>query len=181
MNYVIDLPVGKGRRWLNRGGLSNAILGGWTTSGFFILHRGGSPFSVSTVRNPANVPVPPVAFLGDLVGGRPDRICSGRLSDRTMDRWFDKACFADPPRGTFGNAGTGILFGPSSFFADFGLHKDFVLREDIRLQFRSEMFNLFNHPNLGGPVTSFDSPFFGQILRKSQVPRVIQLALRLSF
>jgi hypothetical protein len=98
-----------------------------------------------------------------------------------MDRWFDKSCFVAPRRGTFGNAGTGILFGPPSFFADFGLHKNFAIRENIRLQFRSEMFNLFNHPNLGTPVTSFDSPFMGQIQRKSQVPRVIQLALRLTF
>ena len=181
VNYVIDLPVGKGRRLLNRGGVANAILGGWTATGFFILHQGGGPLTVNTARNSANVPYPPVAFLGDLNGHRPDRTCDGRLSNPTRERWFDPSCFVAAKAGTFGNSGTGILFGPSKFYADIGIHKNFFLREDLRLQFRGEMFNVFNHPNLGNPVTSFDNQFLRQIQTKLQTPRVIQLALRLNF
>ena len=98
-----------------------------------------------------------------------------------MSQWFDTSAFAAPDTGTFGNAGTGILFGPASQYFDAAIYKSFRIREGIKLQFRTEMFNAFNHPNLGSPNTTLNGFAFGQILTKSQTPRVIQFALRLEF
>ena len=86
-----------------------------------------------------------------------------------------------PTPGTVGNSGTGILFGPSKWFFDLGIYKSFQLTEALRLQFRAEAFNAFNHPNLQDPVTLANSAFFGRILTKDLTPRVFQFALRLDF
>jgi Carboxypeptidase regulatory-like domain/TonB dependent receptor len=181
LNYVVDLPVGKGQRFLNRGGIVNAVLGGWAFSGFFVLHQGGSPLTIITTLNPANIPIPPQAVLGDLAGERPDRTCGGRLGNQTVKEWFNTSCFAAPTPGTFGNSGTGIIFGPTYFSGDFSFFKNFAIHENVGLQFRAEMFNGFNHPNLGNPDTNFSSPTFGQVTSVNQTPRQIQLVLRLTF
>lgn len=172
LHFLIDLPVGRGRSWLNRGGVADAVLGGWTISGIAILHQSGSPLTIEWDGDPADV---------GAGGARPNRICSGRLRNPTPDKWFDTSCFVEPTPGTFGNSGTGILFGPPRRSFDFGLYKNFAIRENVKLQFRTEMFNAFNHPNLQNPFTVANSPLFGQILSKDLDPRVIQFALRLTF
>jgi hypothetical protein len=84
-------------------------------------------------------------------GSRPDRIGDGRLSDPTVDRWFDTAAFATPAQFTYGNAGRNILYGPGRVNTDFSVFKTFVGGGSFRLQFRAEFFNLWNH-------TQFDLP-----------------------
>ena len=66
---------------------------------------------------------------------------------------YERICGAD---GLYGNAGTGILFGPSSRAFDAAINKNFALRENLKLQFRTELFDAFNHPNLASPLTVFD-------------------------
>jgi hypothetical protein len=90
-------------------------------------------------------------------------------------------------------------FGASQW--DFSVHRDFAIREPVKLQFRAEMFNVLNHPNFGPPVADLSVPQFGlatQMLAQSlsggivgaggfnplyQIggPRSIQLALKLMF
>ena len=82
---------------------------------------------------------------------------------------------------TFGNSGTGIIQGPSSAFFDASILKNFAMTERARLQFRTEMYNAFNHPTLAGPNLAVNGLNFGKILTKNQDPRVIQFALRLEF
>ena len=180
LSWVLDLPVGRGRRYMNRGGIANAILGGWSTTGIWI-HQGGSLLTPTAGGNPANVPILPAAFLGDFTAVRPDRTCSGKASNPTVDKWFDTSCFGPPSSGTFGNAGTGIIQGPGSWGLDLGVHKTFHIAEGVGLQVRSEFFNAFNHPNLSAPGAFFGTPTFGVITTRSHSPRVIQFAMRLSF
>jgi hypothetical protein len=174
VNFVLDLPVGKGRRFLNHGGVADAIIGGWTTSGFFILHQGGAPMTIGALNQTTN---------NNLAStGRPDRVCNGNIDNPTVDRWFDTSCFVAAQQNTWGNAGTGIISAPSrNMLGDFGIFKNFTIHEDLKLQFRTEMFNAFNHPVLNYPGTTFGSSTFGVITGKSQTPRVFQFALRLSF
>ncbi|MBS1851601.1 MAG: TonB-dependent receptor [Acidobacteria bacterium] len=171
-HVIADLPFGKGMRWLNQGGIANAVVGGWTVAAIATPYLGGQPFSVTWSGDSANINVYTV---------RANQTCSGRVSNPTKSNWFDTSCFEAPTPGTVGNARTGALFGPSSFYADFSIYKNFVVREDVKLQFRTEMFNVFNHPNLGAPNATANGFAFGEITSISQVPRVIQLALRLSF
>jgi len=90
-----------------------------------------------------------------------------------------------PAVGTgFGNAGVGILRGPSELNFDFSLFKHFPLhklRDSADLEFRSEFFNIFNHPSFQDPDTSLSDPNFGRILGTNGNPRIIQLALKLTF
>ena len=172
-SFLVDLPAGKGRRWLNRGCPVNTLIGAWTVSGIFNLYQSGSPLTISWSADSADVGV---------YGVRPNRTCSGRLSDPTMQQFFDTSCFVAQTPGTFGNSGTGILFGPSqSFLGDLAVHKNFVIRENIAMRFRTEIFNTFNHPVWLNPGTTAGQARFGQVLGKSPTPRVIQLALRLTF
>jgi hypothetical protein len=173
LNFVVDLPFGKGRKLLNKGGVADTLVGGWTISGLGNLYQGGSPFTIGwSGADPSGT--------GTFIA-RADRVKSGKISNPTAAEWFDTSAFVAPTPGTFGNAGTGILIGPSSFSYDVGIFKAFRVRENVRFQFRTEMFNVFNHPNLAMPQTTANAPGFGSILTKSQVPRVIQFALRLEF
>jgi len=61
---------------------------------------------------------------------------------------IDSAAFALPASGTFGSAGRNILYGPGLVDADFSIFKNFPIKERLKFQFRAEMFNIFNHPNL---------------------------------
>jgi len=95
--------------------------------------------------------------------------------------WFDKSCFALPPFRTYGNAGAQILDGPSFKSVDLSLDKQFpILRESKRLEFRTEVFNLLNHANLGKPTSNIESAAVGQI-RSSGTGRVIQFGLKFLF
>jgi hypothetical protein len=112
---------------------------------------------------------------------------------------FNKAAFVAPPNGTQGNFGRNVLRGFGATQADIGLQKQFHFTENLGLRFRTEFFNILNHPNFGNPVNSLTSPLFGhstQTLASSlnaqdgagfsplyQIggPRSIQLALKLLF
>ena len=103
--------------------------------------------------------------------------------------YINTSCFAAPavfsaddPVGVgFGNAGVGILEGPGQQNYDLSLIKKFPLRERGALEFRSEFFNAFNHPQFGNPDTEFTSPTFGRITTTVVSPRVLQFALKLTF
>ena len=81
-----------------------------------MLLRGGLPLTVTQTQG--------VQSTG--TGNRPNRICDGKLSNPTIDKWFDTSCFAAPTdiTGTYGNAGRNIIRGPGSFNIDASLIKN---------------------------------------------------------
>jgi hypothetical protein len=175
---VWEMPFGKGRRWLNRGGILNHAFGGWQLSGM-VSAQTGHYFSIS-VPNPRTV-------LGSsgVTSWWPDRIADPRLDDRSADRWFNTAAFVMPRNadGTYryGNAGRGILNGDGPFNMDAGLMKSFRLIERFALQFRWEVFNLTNTATVADPNVSLGNPDFGTSRSSLSTPRQMQFALRLSF
>ena len=175
---VYELPFGRGRHWMKRGGLLGVVLGGWQLSGMTAVQT-GHYFDI-TVPNARTVLG--ASAIGDWW---PDRIANPRLETRTADRWFDTAAFAMPRAadGTyrFGNAGRGILDGDGFFNLDLGLMKNFRLTERFRMQFRWESFNVSNTPTLSDPNASLGSPDFGKSRGTVSTPRQMQFALRLSF
>ena len=93
--------------------------------------------------------------------GNPDQICSGAISNPTHLQWFNAGCFVHQfAANTFGNEHGGQLFGPRLQRVDFSLFKEFPIKEQLRLQFRTEVFNLFNHPNFSNPTATI-SQFAG--------------------
>jgi hypothetical protein len=169
VNYLYDLPFGKGKPLLSWGGVANYLVGGWQIAGITSALT-GLPFSASF--NPAVQGSP---------GGRPDLVGDPRLPDPTIRRWFNPAAFAAPQAFTFGNSGRNIMLGPRSLTFDFSLYKNFTFLERLNLQFRSEFFNLFNRANFGLPASNISVPATAGIISSSAPARVIQFGLRLTF
>jgi hypothetical protein len=169
MSTTYELPFGKGKTYLNRGGISDAILGGWQLAGLVTI-RSGIPFTVTTSGGITNA------------GGadRPNRIGSGELpSDRrSIDHWFDTGAFTVQPQYTYGNSGRNILTGPGLKNLDLSLAKSFAIGERFRLQFRAESFNFTNTPAFGQPGANINGLGVGAITDAGD-PRRIQFGLKL--
>ena len=163
-----ELPFGKGKALLNRGGAVNAILGGWQLASLVTM-RSGIPFTVVTSGGLTNA------------GGadRPNRIGNGTLpsDQQTIDHWFDTTAFTVQPQFTYGNSGRNILFGPDLRNLDLSLSKSFAITEGKRLQFRVESFNFTNTPAFGQPAATLNAAGVGQITSAGD-PRRIQFGLK---
>jgi hypothetical protein len=176
-SYVWEVPVGKGRRFGNHWGTAaDLLLGGWQVTGIHTLQSGlglTATLGGSTVLN-----------IGGERRTRPNLIGNPVLSDsqRTLDRWFNTDAFAafNPAPQAFGTAGVGIMRGPGYVNFDFTLAKSFHLTERHYFQFRTELFNAFNHANFGLPNLGRDSSGFGQILLANNA-RIIQFGLKFYF
>ncbi len=172
-SVLYQLPFGSGKQFGgNAQGLTNQLIGGWQIN--VISHiTSGVPIGLSTSANNS----------GTAIGNRPDRICNGTLSNPTVNEFFDITCFVNPAPGQLGNSSRTPLFGPDFVNFDASLFKSFPLgfREGTRLEFRTEVFNIFNHPQFALPGSTLDAPGFGQITSTVNNPRLIQFALKLLF
>jgi hypothetical protein len=174
---IWQLPFGKGQRFLNSGGLTNVLVGGWQVSGI-LTFQAGFPFTVNANQDFSNT--------GSL-SPRPDRTCNG-AGQQTVAEWFDTSCFTTDAlsqalaNGTprFGNSGKNILYGPGLQQWDVSFIKRNQLTERVGLDFRAEFFNLFNHPNFGTPGATIGTSTAGQITGAG-APRDIQFGLKLRF
>ena len=72
---------------------------------------------------------------------------------RNRQEWFNPAAFTNPASGQFGNVGRNTLTGPGNVSIDFSLFKNFPINDRAKVQFRTEFFNLINHPNFRSPST----------------------------
>jgi hypothetical protein len=172
-NHVYELPFGRDRRFLTHGPVSY-LVGPWNFSGVWSLHS-GSPFTVFYGTNVSN----------SAGGGtqRPNRVGSGRLnSGRTTARYFDTSTssFVAPEQYRFGNSGTGILTGPGYFNVDLTLERRFVITERVSADLRGESFNTFNRANFNNPNATIGTTTAG-VISSTQSPRVMQVALKVSF
>jgi hypothetical protein len=142
-----ELPVGKGRQFLNQGGALNAILGGWHLGGIITL-RSGFPFSPAIGFDPSNTGSPGLE--------RSNQIGSGALPHRSPSLWFNLNDFPVPncPNGCFGNAHKNVLEGPGETTADLSARKLLNLTERVNLEFCAEFFNAFNHAVFSQPDNS---------------------------
>jgi Carboxypeptidase regulatory-like domain len=183
-SIIYQLPFGKGRKWgSNWSGVTNAVAGGWELT---VIEKATSGFPIFVVdsNNTSGA-----GFLNtnsqSLI--RPNQICNPVLSNPTLSEWFNTACFAQPGPGQLGNANRTPVSGPDFVNTDFSVIKHFVPREGWRLDFRTEIFNLFNHPQFGTPGGSgygadFASPStFATVNYTVNNPRLVQFALKLAF
>ena len=176
MSFVEELPFGKGRAvGSNWGPVTNGVLGGWQVSSVISL-KSGLPLGIVAANNNTN------SFGG---GQRPN--ITGDIGARPqnadkVNEWFNIAAFAQPAPFTFGNAPRFLTSprGPGLNTWDIGIDKSFPIWERVNLQFRSEFFNAFNHPNFYLPNTTFGDPAFGS-LNQALPARDIQFALKLLF
>jgi len=167
-SFLWDLPGPKT-------GIAKWILGGWQTNGIFTSQT-GTPVNVVSGSDRALTGTG--TQRANLVGN--PYLASGRSRDEQMAAYFDAAAFAIPALGTFGNFGRNVLIGPGSYNLDFALFKGFRFTERQELQYRWEMFNAFNHANLGNPRSNIGAVRPGQIDTTSG-PRIMQMGLRFVF
>ena len=154
-------------------GLAGAIAGGWRANAVFIA-QSGAPFTVNIPIDRANIGTGPAQ--------RPDQLRDPNLpgTERTAERWFDTSAFALPAQYTFGSAPRNSVVGPGFANMDFALAKTWRVAGRSDLEFRWEVFNLFNRANFDLPNRIFGSPSFGQV-SSAKNPREMQFGLRLSF
>jgi hypothetical protein len=182
-SVIYNLPFGKGRAF---GGdwnpVTNTLLGDWqltlierVSSGFPVPLIDSNNFESGTTFN---------AGGNDNNFNRPDQVkgCNPYKANHGMHQWINAACFVAPAAGELGDAARVPVVGPDFVNSDFSVIKDFPLaREGMGLNFRAEFFNLFNHPQFGAPVADINSPGFGGVNSAVNNPRLIQLALKLTF
>jgi hypothetical protein len=168
----------------------NRIVEGWQISGIVSTYSGVlfnvfTGFDRAGFRTTTNEPRP------NYVGG-----CDPYAGARTVSHWFNSACYTLQPVGTFGNTGRNSLRGPNFFNTDISISKDNKLTERLRLQFRAEFFNIFNHENLFFPNSMlFSAPPANDLNREvrnasagritasnpGSTPRQIQFGVKLNF
>jgi hypothetical protein len=180
-SYGYELPLGKGKRLLNRSGLSNLIVGGWQINGITSIQT-GPPFTLNTPGDTASIGSSNQRpnLIGDPYAGIDTSAAIQRRGVDTGTYYFNRAAFALPPLFRLGNYGKNTIIGPGSQNWDFSLFKNTALTEKINTQLRGEFFNLFNHPSFGVPGRNLNTPTFGVITGASG-GRVIQIGLKLVF
>jgi hypothetical protein len=190
VSYSYELPFGKGQRWLSDiGSTLNKLVGNWTISGI-TTYQNGLPFSVTD------------SASGGVYGtalGTAQFICAnagaaytqGSTTDM-LNHYLNTACFTTVPAvpNSAGSGATGwgntprnAFRGPSQQNWDFSVLKEFKIGESNNFQFRTDFFNLFNHPIFSNPssVNIGTASTFTQITTTAVPARLIQFALKYSF
>jgi hypothetical protein len=181
VSYALDLPFGTGHKFLSGGNsFENQLVGGWSLSGIATF-QDGFPLAL-TATGTAN---------GPGYGRRPNAIgdCNKQTSGSAQSRlnnWFNVACFTVPAAYTLGNesASDPVLRSHGTANYDVSLAKKTDITERFKLEFRAEVFNLFNRVQFGLPntsVTTAANPTTGFITTQINQPRLVQLAMRLRF
>jgi hypothetical protein len=162
-------------------GLARTLLGGWTIGGITTIQSGapltfvmGDDVALDGTFGDQHAQLRPGVTVEDIKLDHTDRASM-------VARFFNTDAFVptnDVPRGTYGNAGRSLISGPAFNSTDLSLLKDFVITEPVRLQFRTEAFNVFNQVNFRSVTTTVNSSAFGRI-RAAGEPRILQFALKL--
>jgi len=172
LNGIYELPFGRGKPWLSRGGAAK-IFGGWQASGIARFGK-GQPVAIVA---PNNTRIAGLISQGVRVG-------NGILpkGQQSLDQWFRTSDFQIAPLYSLGNDSRTepSLRGPGINVFNLSGSRNIQIMERFRLQFRGEFFNAFNTPQFQDPVSAIVNRDFAWVLSAAQ-PRQVQLGLRLTF
>jgi hypothetical protein len=176
-SYLYEIPLGRGHKYF-ASGIGDYLLGGWRISGVSNM-RSGRPFTIFASTNNSLV-----GNRGGLANAVADCLRDGTLPDaaRSVDKWFDPIAYSVPTPARLGNCGRNTLDGPGLINFDFSLARSFnYFGEGRSLEFRWEIFNIFNHAQFGLPERNRASSAVGRISTLAGDPRVMQFALKFYF
>ena len=168
LSYVWNIPFNPGH------GVVKSLLGGWQLTGITQM-QSGNPWSILISTDTAVVGT--TSQRAQLVG---EVYPSGFVSGGPARQAFNKAAFALPATGTFGNTGRNIVRTAGMSNWDMGINKSFQLKERVRLQFRGEIFNIWNHTQYLQFDNTFQNVGFGT-WTSARDPRIVQFALKLLY
>jgi hypothetical protein len=180
LSQVWQLPFGAQARWA-QSGVASHVLGGWQLANIVTLQSGQPLTSVLAT-----------ALSGTQSNGtdRPDLIANPNLpgGQRNALHWFNTDAFAPPPlftdaQGTYsipGNESRNVVTGPGLASWDATLERNFRISEQMKLVFRTDVFNLTNHPNLNRPGLILGTSQFG-VISSAGNSRQIQFSMRLNW
>ena len=183
---VYQLPFGRGKQFLSGNQLLDEVVGGWQLAGTVVLQT-GSPYTVYGNQNT-------FALAGSAYPNRVPGV-STKPANRNFQNWFNPAAFSQPADGTFGDVPRNSLYGPGMNVFNISTAKSFSIpfKEGIKIEFRADAQNVFNHPSyappgnttLGGssgPGTAYGgAPGAYAINGVTVNGRDLQLALKVSF
>jgi hypothetical protein len=207
-NAEYALPFGRGKYFANRGGVTDAVVGGWKLNLIWQAQSGDPVFITSSNQGgsyPFKVGDPMAPGGSANAATQPNFVCASKT--RTLGQWFNPCAFKNPPQATLdptnpaenlinvsqagllpsGPPGRVSVTGPGFNSLDTSLFKNFTLPyRESTLQLRADAFNVLNHPSFGNPGTGLTGST-GQAITQTRfsalIPdaRVIQVAARLSF
>ena len=196
ISYVLDLPFGRGKKYANSyTGFANGAISGWGVDGITTFQK-GFPLKISyegtTSLESASLGVAnirPNVVPGCAKGG--SRQISNDVANNP-ELYFNTSCFAAPPEWGFGTEARvdSSLRGPGIDNFDFAVFKRTMVTERVGIEFRTEFFNIFNHPYFAPPATGYDGTptanGFGQVTSTvgagvASPERLIQFALKVVF
>jgi hypothetical protein len=163
-------------RWEGSRSLVRELVRGWQVAGVYSA-QSGFPYSPRLTADVANIGGRTQQRADYLGGGDPNL----PESQRTPGRFFRTELFKVPASFTFGNAGRNTLIGDGTSNVDMSVSRIFKIGERQRIEFRSEFYNLTNHPTFAFPEFRIDSPAVGRVTRQANFGRQIQFALKYSF
>ncbi|RRA49197.1 TonB-dependent receptor [Acidipila sp. EB88] len=204
LNGQYELPFGHGKKYLNKSGLLNEVAGGWSTALVFRVQT-GQPVNIYANNNAGGTGTaePYLLFNPFHTGGTPtssNAVCA--TATHTLATWFNPCAFANPAQATstgdlasYGPPGRLTVAGPGYNRTDLSIFKSFGIFRETNVQFRTDVFNLWNTPAYGQPGNTTGGGF-GQIVSErfgstggqysatageSPDARVIQFALKYVF
>jgi len=203
LNHVYELPFGHNRKFLSNASRAvDYLVGGWQLSGV-AFWGSGLPFTPSYTNcgsdedtgpcrpilvGDASVPNPSArGWFAATTPGLDVSGCAlppdGKPTTQLNSNGCTRGPWQRPARGTFGTVARNSFFGPRFFNYDASLSKNFRITENLKGQFRAELFNVFNHVNFGQPTATVDSTTAGQIFGIASLAqmRKWQFGLRLNF
>jgi Carboxypeptidase regulatory-like domain len=180
-SVIYDLPFGHGKQFgSDWNAVTNSLLGGFQVT---LIEKilSGFPVPLIDSNNQSGV------YFDN--GGnsnnwnRPNQVsgCNVYAASHSAHQWINSSCFVAAPAGQLGDAARVPVSGPDFVNTDFSVIKQFALPREMGLNFRAEFFNLFNHPQYGMPVNDINEAGFGAVNSTVNNPRLVQLALKLTF
>lgn len=183
---VYEFPIGAGKPYLNEPGILRSIFGSLELTSLISAHT-GFPVNITIDRDASAVPD------GNTRNQRPNLVPGVSLippGGANAAQWINPTAFTVPAPGTFGNAPRNVARAPVVWQIDAGLGKHISVSERVHLQFRTEVFNIFNHPQYAAPQAdvSLGPGIFGSIISTlntgpvgTGTPRQMQFLLRAEF
>ncbi len=161
LSTIYQLPLGAGKHFMSRPGLSRAVLGGWEISGIETWQT-GLPVNITVDRPNSAVPGH-YSISGEERPNLNPGVSLFPAGGQIPQTWINAAAFSIPSPGTFGNLGRNVFRAPGLWQLDLGLSKYLSLTERTNIRFRADLFNVFNRAQYGAPNADLSLGNFGVI------------------